>query len=134
MFERQSAFITRGFLRSIWARDFAAFEDSDEAAALLQRLTNWSNRVVRGESADEAALMRNLFEGIWGYRDTGGAENHTLYPQHPVPGAGPRGGTGNADAGLGLFEHAGVPPVMQVACEFKPFGTNLDAPQRGRGD
>ena len=134
MFERQPAFITRGFLRSIWARDFDAFKNSNEEAALLERLTNWSNRVVRGESADESALMRSLFQAVWGYRDTGGAEDHTLYPQHPVPGAGPRGGTGSADAGLGLFEHAGVPPVMQVACEFKPFGTDLDAPQRGRGD
>ena len=134
MFERNPSFITRAFLRSVWAQDFEAFKGSDEETALLDQLTNWSNRVVRGETADEAALMRNLFEEIWGYRDTGRAEDHTLYPQHPVPGAGPRGGTGSADAGLGFFEHEGIPPVMQVACEFKPYGINLDAPQRGRGD
>ena len=134
MFERNSAFITRVFLRSVWAQDFEIFKDSEEEASLFNQLTNWSNRVVRGETADEAALMRNILEDIWGYRDTGGAENHTLYPQHPVPGAGPRGGTGSADAGLGYFEHEGVPPVLQAACEFKPYGTDLDAPQRGRGD
>lgn len=134
MFERNSSFITRSFLRSVWAQDFDAFKSSDDEAVLLEQLTNWSNRVVRGETADEAALMRNFFEGIWGYRDTGSAEDHTLYPQHPVPGAGPRGGTGSADAGLGFFEHEGVPSIMQVACEFKPYGTDLDAPQRGRGD
>lgn len=134
MYERNPSFITRAFLRSIWAQDFDAYKDSQEEEALLERLANWSNRVVRGETADEAALMRSLFEGVWGYRDTGGAEDHTLYPQHPIPGAGPRGGTGTADAGLGFFEHDGVAPVMQVACEFKPFRTDLDAPQRGRYD
>jgi len=120
MFERNPAFITRAFLRSVWTQEFEAFKDSNEETALLTQLTNWSNRVVRGETADEAALMQNVFVDVWGYRDTGGAEHHTLYPQHPVPGAGPRGGTRSADAGLGFFEHEGVPPVMQVACEFKP--------------
>lgn len=135
MFERNPAFITRAFLRSVWAQDFEAFKNSNEEIALLEQLRNWSDRVVRGETADEAALMRNLFEGVWGYRYTGGAEDHTLYPQYPVPGAGPRGGTGRVDAGLGFFfEHEGIPTVVQVTCEFKPFGTDLDAPQRGRGD
>ena len=78
MFERNSSFITRSFLRSVWAQDFNALKESDDEAALLEQLTNWSNRVIRGETADEAALMRNLFEDIWGYRDTGGAENHNL--------------------------------------------------------
>ena len=37
------------------------------------------------KTADEAALMRNLFEGIRGYRDIGGAENHNLFdPRAPA--------------------------------------------------
>lgn len=136
MLHRAPAFITRSFLRSIWALEFDAYVASGEDAACLETLLNWSSRVARGEVADGGALIATLFTNLWGYQDAGAQADgvHSIYPQFPVPGAGPRGRGGAADAALGWFGVAGVPAAMQVACEFKPLDTDLDAPQRGRHD
>jgi len=136
MLHRAPAFITRSFLRSVWALEFDAYVASGEDAACLETLRNWSSRVARGEVADGGALIATLFTNLWGYRDVGAQADgvHSVYPQFPVPGAGPRGRGGAADAALGWFGVEGVPAGMQVACEFKPLDTDLDAPQRGRHD
>lgn len=136
MLHRAPAFITRSFLRSIWASDYDAYVASGHDQACLETLRTWSSRVARGEVADGGALIATLFTNLWGYQDTGAQADgvHSIYPQFPVPGAGPRGRGGAVDAALGWFGVDGVPPVMQVACEFKPLDTDLDAPQRGRHD
>ena len=136
MLHRAPAFITRSFLRSVWALDFAAYVASGEDAACLETLQNWSSRVARGEVADGGALIATLFSNLWGYQDAGAQADgiHSIHPQFPSAGAGPRGRGGSVDAALGWFGVEGVPSAMQVACEFKPLGTDLDAPQRGRPD
>ncbi len=136
MLYRAPAFISRSFLRSVWALEFAAYVASGEDVACLDTLRNWSSRIARGEVADGGALIAALFTNLWGYRDAGAqAERvHSIYPQLPVPGAGPRGRGGAVDAALGWFDLKGIPGAMQVACEFKPLDTDLDAPQRGRQD
>ena len=136
MLHRAPAFITRSFLRSVWALEFAAYVASGEDDACLATLRNWSSRVARGEVADGGALIATLFTNLWGYQDVGVQADgvHSIHPQFPVAGAGPRGRGGAADAALGWFGLEGVPPAMQVACEFKPLDTDLDAPQRGRPD
>ena len=136
MLHRAPPFVTRSFLRSVWAAEFATYVASGEDDACLETLRNWSNRVARGEVADGGALIATLFTNLWGYQDIGAQADgvHSVYPQFPVPGAGPRGRGGAVDAALGWFGVEGVPAGMQVACEFKPLDTDLDAPQRGRHD
>ena len=136
MRDRNSSFISRSFLRSVWAQDFEAFKDSDEERQLDQVLRNWALRRVAGEAVDDAGLTGNIFETLWGYRKSGDdeAQEYTLTRQFPVPRSGPQGRQGNADGALGYFNADGIPDVMQVACEFKGLDANLDAPQRGRRD
>lgn len=136
MLHRAPTFITRSFLRSVWAVEFAAYVASGEDEACLETLRNWASRVARGEIADGGALIATLFTNLWGYQDVGARADgvHSVYPQFPVPRAGPRGRGGAVDAALGWFGVEGVPAGMQVACEFKPLDTDLDAPQRSRHD
>ncbi len=136
MLHRAPSFITRSFLRSVWAHEYAAYVANGEDVACLETLRNWSSRVARGEVADGGALIASLFTSLWGYQDAGTQADgiHTVHPQFSVGGAGPRGRTGSVDAALGWFGVIGVPATMQVACEFKPLDTDLDAPQRGRFD
>ena len=136
MLHRAPSFITRSFLRSVWASEFEAYVARGEDASCLDALRNWSSRIARGEVADGGALIATLFTHLWGYRDVGTQAEpvHSIYPQFPVAGAGPRGRGGAVDAALGWWDLDGVPSAMQVACEFKPLDTDLDAPQRGRPD
>ena len=136
MRDKNSSFISRSFLRSVWAQDFEAFRDSDEERQLEQVLRNWDARRVAGEAVDDAGLTGNIFETLWGYRKSGDdeAQEYTLTRQFPVPHSGPQGRQGSADGALGYFNADGIPDVMQVACEFKGLDANLDAPQRGRRD
>jgi type I restriction-modification system DNA methylase subunit len=136
MLHRAPAFVSRSFLRSVWALEFDAYKASGEDDACLNTLRNWAGRIARGEVADGGALIGTLFTNLWGYEDAGARADgvHSIYPQYPVAGAGPRGRGGSVDAALGWFGVQGVPPAMQVSCEFKPLDTDLDAPQRGRLD
>ncbi|MDN3646811.1 Eco57I restriction-modification methylase domain-containing protein [Pontixanthobacter aestiaquae] len=131
-----SEFITRPFLRSIWAEDFERFKDTDEERTLLTTLENWAARNAAGEVRDENGLMSNIFGALWGYIEVGAnqAGEFSIDPQFRVQGAGPNGGAGAADAGLGFFGHEGIPDTLQIACEFKGLDTDLDAPQQGRAD
>lgn len=131
-----SEFISRPFLRSIWAEDYERFKNSDDEGRLLATLENWAARIAGGEVNDEVGLITNIFGGLWGYTGVGadGAGEFTLRPKMRIAGAGPNGGSGEADAGLGYFGFAGVPETLQVACEFKGLDADLDAPQQGRAD
>ncbi|MCP4329878.1 MAG: N-6 DNA methylase [Alphaproteobacteria bacterium] len=137
MRESHSSFVTRQFLRSVWALDYEAYKDSDEERALCDRLNRWSARTDLKESSAEAALLEEFFRQTWGYVQSGqegAGDAFTLYPQFPVPGGGARGRQGSADAALGNFTSAAENLTPQVLCEFKDIKSALDAPQKRKGD
>jgi hypothetical protein len=78
-----------------------------------------------------------FFEETWGYVPSGKhnkGEAYTCCPKFPVEGAGQQGGMGAADAALAIFGNPDVPEVPQVLCEFKDVRSNLDAPQKRKGN
>src|SRR5205814_4768098 len=90
------------------------------------------------ETSAEAAFIAEFFCDTWGYAQTGqvGAEagTFTLWPKFSIAGAGAKGGAGEADLAIGFFHkhhHKGIP---QVICEFKDIRSNLDAPQKRKGN
>ncbi len=137
MRDLQEGFVTRSFLRSVWALDYEAFKDSQEETDLLQRLNRWTTRTDLKETSAESAFMDEFFVQTWGYvqaGQTGSHQNFTLYPKFSVAGAGARGGAGEADAALGVFTEASGNLIPQVLCEFKDIKSNLDAPQKRKGN
>ena len=137
MWDAYGSFLSKSFLRSEWAHEYETFKDSPEERELIERLTRWSNRAEQTETTAQSALLEEFFRSTWGYLQSGqaGAEDrYTLYPEFPVPGAGQQGGIGQADAALGFFSADGSDPVPQVLVEFKSIQSNLDAPQRRKGN
>ena len=130
------SFISRSFLKSVWARDFDKFKDSPQEKLLEKALVDWASRADLKETSAEPALISNIFENLLGYTQSGGseAEPFSLYPKLTASGAGPKGGNGFPDVALGHFETAGVAAILQVSVEFKGPATDLDAPQSSRGD
>ena len=133
-----SSFISRTFLNSVWGLEYEAFRDSPEEATLAERLRRWSARKDLRETSAEAALIEEFFRDTWGYDQTGQAGTEagifTLWPKFPIAGAGERGGTGEADLAIGVFDKATRDSIPQVLCEFKDIRSNLDAPQRRKGN
>ena len=134
MRERHNTFLSRSFLRSVWAGEFEAFKDTDAETELKRTLEDWARRVALKETAAESALLTNIVEGVWGYRQTGGSgDGFTLHPKRRIKGGSFSGGTGEVDAALGHFGADRAAGTMQVAVELKGPGTDLDAPQaRGK--
>jgi hypothetical protein len=132
-----SSFISRTFLRSVWELEYIAFQGSAEEVALEERLRRWSTRRDLRETSAEAAFIEEFFRDTWEYAQTGqaGAEGtFTLWPKFPIPGAGAKGGVGAADLAIGFFGDGPVTGIPQVLCEFKGVRSNLDAPQRRKGN
>jgi hypothetical protein len=133
-----NSFLSKTFLRSVWELEYLAFHGSPEEVALDERLRRWSTRKDLRETSAESAFIEEFFHNTWGYVQTGqsGAEGgtFTLWPKFPIPGAGERGGTGAADAAMGFFEPNHATPIPQVLCEFKDIRSDLDAPQRRKGN
>jgi hypothetical protein len=133
-----NSFISKAFLRSVWALEFEAFKDSDEEAALEARLKRWSARKVLRETSAEAAFIQEFFHDTWGYEQTSqaGAEagSFTLWPKFAIAGAGAKGGAGEADLAIGNYRKDDNNPVPQVLCEFKDIRSDLDAPQKRKGN
>jgi hypothetical protein len=133
-----NSFISKAFLRSVWALEFEAFKDSDEEVALEGRLQRWSQRKDLRETSAEAAFIQEFFRDTWGYEQTGqaGAEagSFTLWPKFAIAGAGAKGGAGEADLAIGNFRKDDNNPVPQVLCEFKDIRSDLDAPQKRKGN
>ena len=133
----RNQFISRDFLKSVWASDYTAFKGSDEEEALRTRLTAWADRDILGETSSEAAFISTFFEELWDYSHAGRSDENAhyhLYPQYAVKGAGQRGGVGKADLAIGLFgadEASGIP---QILAEFKDIKSNLDAYQSRKGN
>lgn len=137
MRDLHNPFVTKSFLKSIWALDYEAFKESDEEKALLVRLKNWSKRADLKETSAESALLDEFFKKTWGYSESGQKaeeEAFSLYPKFPVTGAGAGGGKGEADAALGHFKKGFPSLVPQVLCEFKDIKSALDAPQKRKGN
>jgi len=137
MREPHNSFITRKYLRSVWALDYEAFKDSESEQSLFERLHRWAARTDLKETSAEAALLQEFFCHTWGYVHSGqdGAETaFTLYPQFPVDGGSARGRRGSADAALGRFTGSDDSQIPQVLCEFKDIKSALDAPQKRKGN
>jgi len=133
-----NSFISKSFLRSVWELEYTAFKESEEEAILDDCLRRWSSRKDLRETSAEAAFIEEFFRDTWGYAQTGqlGAEDgaFTLWPKFPIPGAGEKGGTGAADLAIGFFRNDVRSPVPQVLCEFKDIRSDLDAPQKRKGN
>ena len=134
MFESANALLTPTFLQSVWSQEYEAFKGSEAEDRLIERLNHWVNRKNLSESSAQSAFIRTFFIDTWGYNEAGTVADDafTLYPQHPVPGAGAGGGMGQADLAMGFFGSAGGVP--QVLCEYKGVGALLDAPQARKGN
>lgn len=133
----QNSFISKSFLRSIWAHEYETFKDSPEEAELIERLRRWAARGSQKETTAQSALLQEFFGATWGYiqaGQAGGETNYSLFPAFPVAGAGQRGGMGEADAALGFFTPDEASPVPQVLVEFKDIKSALDAPQKRKGN
>lgn len=134
MFDDSRSFVTRAFLRAEMDLDYRAWKETGEDAAIRQRLTDWSNRPKRKETAAEGAFIQTFFIDTWGYGDAGraAAADVTVYPKLRIADAGAGGGSGEADAALGYgLDARGTP---QVLCEFKDIRSALDAPQARKGN
>ncbi len=133
--EKHQPLFNTAYLRSVWAKEFEAFQLSDDAAALLTRLQNWAAKDWQKETASEGAFIDVFFKQTWGYLASGeGAkgEGYTLQQQFPVAGAGQKGGTGAADVALGYFGRKDMEEIPQVLGEFKDDRSGLDKPQSNR--
>lgn len=137
MTELHRAFVSRSFLRSVWAIDYEEFKGSDEEKNLVERLERWSKRKDLKETSAEAAFIEEFFRATWGYVQSGQAgseKGFTIYPKLSIPGAGAKGGSGEADLAMGFFTKDGAQPIPQVLCEFKDIKSALDAPQKRKGN
>lgn len=135
MKEKNPPLFNTAYLRSVWAKDFREFRESEAAEGLRVRLTNWADRVWQKETTSSAAFFDVFFKQTWGYSAGGEGEKgsgYTLYPEYPVQGAGSGGGTGKADVALGFFGRSDMDEVPQVLGEFKDDRSGLDKPQAGR--
>jgi hypothetical protein len=125
------------FLRAIFDKEFLAFRDGTTDKALIERLDAWSKKDFQKETSAEIAFVNLFFEQSWGYTHSGkghAVTGYTCYPKFPVAGAGAEGGIGEADCALGFFGRTDVPSTPQVLCEFKDVRSNLDRPQKRKGN
>jgi hypothetical protein len=133
-----NSFISKTFLRSVWALEYEAFKDSEEEIALDKRLHRWSHRKDLRETSAEAAFIQEFFHDTWGYEQTGQASAQTdtfsLWPKFSIAGAGEKGGVGTADLAVGVFRKNDQVSIPQVLCEFKDIKSDLDAPQKRKGN
>lgn len=137
MQEFHNPFVSKQFLRSVWAGEFEAYVDSGEDADLRERLERWTGRANLSETEAEAAFINVFFEQTWGYIHSGtagGEAAYSLRQRFTVPGGAARGGTGIADAALGFFIPDRDQQIPQVLCEFKDIRSALDAPQPRKND
>ena len=106
MVEFANGFISKHFLRSVWARDYEAFKGSSEEQALTERLRRWAARGDLGETKAEAAFIEEFFRATWGYVQDGQqepGEAFSLYPKFAIQDAGADGNIGEADLAIGSF-------------------------------
>ena len=120
------------YLRSVWADDYAAFRESQEAKALVKRINHWAAKHRQKETTAESTLIDVFFKETWGYSASGQRsrdQGYTLQPRYPVKNAGQKGGTGEADIALGYFGRSDREDIPQVFGEFKDARSSLDKEQ-----
>lgn len=135
MNEAHQPLFNTAYLRAIWAKDFEAFQKSDAAPALLDRLKNWADKDWQKETAAGSTFIDLFFKQTWGYSASGEGDKgqgYTLIPEFAVKGAGSGGGTGKADIAMGYFGRSDMEDIPQVLGEFKDDRSGLDKPQLGR--
>ena len=137
MAENYQTLLSHSYLRAVYDTEFRQFQNSPAEAALIERLLKWSKKTFQKETSSEAAFINVFFEETWGYVPSGkshAGHGYTVYSQFPVAGAGAGGAVGQADAALGHFDLKAIPPTAQVMCEFKDVRSNLDGPQKRKGN
>ncbi|MBS9721947.1 Eco57I restriction-modification methylase domain-containing protein [Tianweitania sp. BSSL-BM11] len=124
------------YLLSVFHQEYQAFRGSADEQKLRERLEKWASKSFQKETTSEIAFVNIFFDETWGYVQSGKASGsgYTCYPKFAIGGSGQGGGTGEADAALGYFNDPVVPPTPQVVCEFKDVRSNLDAPQKRKGN
>ncbi|HSC18492.1 MAG TPA: DNA methyltransferase, partial [Rhizomicrobium sp.] len=135
--EFHNSFVSRSFLRSVWGAEYETFKGSPEEAGLRETLRLWSERKDLKETSAESAFLHTFFVDLWAYTQAGQQEKSagfTLHPKYAVKGAGEKGGTGEADLAIGWFDNPNLPDTPQVLCEFKGIKSDLDAPQKRKGN
>lgn len=128
---------SEAFLRANFHKAFVLFQSSAEDEAVIKLLTYWSQKDFQKETSAEIAFIQLFFENMWGYTQSGkahSASGYTCYPKYAIAGSGAGGGNGEADVALGFFGLSNVPPIPQVICEFKDVRSNLDRPQKRKGN
>jgi SAM-dependent methyltransferase len=129
--------LSDAYLRAVFDQEFLAFTGSDAEKTLLERLEKWSSKYFQKETSAEGAFTNVFLEDTWSYVQSGKhsiGDGFTCFPKFAVSGAGQGGGTGEADAALGHFGRSDIPGTPQVLCEFKDVRSNLDAPQKRKGN
>ncbi len=69
----RNTFISKSFLRSVWAHEYETFKESPDEAVLFERLRRWAARDAQKETTAQAALLEEFFHSIWGYVQAGQA-------------------------------------------------------------
>lgn len=137
MAESYQTLLSDSYLRAVYDAEFRLFQNSPADVDLKERLLKWSAKTFQKETSAEATFINLFFETIWGYTPSGKSHaehGFTCYSQFPVSGAGAGGAVGQADAALGFFDREGIPATPQVLCEFKDVRSNLDGPQKRKGN
>ena len=80
-----NSFISKPFLRSLWALDYEAYKDTVEEKELIDMLHAWAKRSDLKETSAESAFIDSFFKSLWGYKQTGQntEPEFSLYPQIP---------------------------------------------------
>src|ERR1700724_3557990 len=134
MSDLHAAFVSKSFLRSHWDLEYRARRDSETEKALNDRLALWAKRTDLKETSAESAFIDVFFRETRGYVQTGqrGSETRfSLYPKFAIPGAGAKGGSGEADLAVGYFSKTAPAQTPQVLCELKAIRSALDPAQNG---
>lgn len=125
------------FIASRWANEYKRFRSSHAEAELIQRLQAWAAKKPQKETTAEGAFVDIFFKHTWNYNASGEnteIKGYTCEPKYAVENAGQKGGTGSADLALGYFDHPTVASTPQVLCEFKDVRSDLDKPQKRKGN
>ena len=131
------ALFSDAYLRAVLDKEFHAFQGSANEKALIARLEKWSKKTFQKETSSEAAFISVFFEETWGYTHSGkshGEQGFTCYPRILDRGSWRGRGRWRSRCGSRHFRPNDIPPTPQVLCEFKDVRSNLDGPQKRKGN
>lgn len=125
------------YLMATWSSDYEDYKKSGVDKILLERINNWSNKDFQKETAAEHNFVQQFFVDTFGYTHSGSHAKklgYSIDPKYAVKKSGQSGGTGEADLALGNFGCDKISSIAQVVCEFKDIRSNLDSPQKRKGN